>query len=459
MAMAAPRASAAEGVELLGDDRAPLGLPFPASLEALELPESARALLRCLWALRTRDAPGARVFQSRLSQDEQQYVFARVMNAYPLNSSSMVSIREVCASERRLALEDKRRGRCSKVGLQWAQGVDVIDRAQGTLALSIKLFIDARKVKKGGIDTFEGWDPEKLFANPLDDRESTLLREVWNDVLSTGHPRTVLVLVFVIHGPTNWPKQEYDGHVANMVLRPDGTASYEDHAMSTAERLEDSDVGVWVDKRGCYYVEPSAAPAKRQKIAPRPDWAHPGTARRITSQTRWQVVVYDTLRAHLAGLGCDLVHDQLVSLQSFATPQCAVAMLFDQFVCVPDAARSVVCAAFRNHSDRTEPRRKADGDDRSGNDVLMQLFEAYLQLHHAPTLEEAALWSKQNSLDVGALLSSGVCDVCEQYDSPGTLLLCEDEMCPCAVHTFCAGVSSDVSWRCSWHACRHGAAP
>ena len=459
MAMAAPRESAAEGVELLCDDRAPLGPPFPASLETVDLPETARALLRRLWTLRTHDALVMRAFQSKLSQDEQQYVFARLMNAHPLNSSSLARIRQVCASERRLATEDKRRGRCSKVSLEWAQGVDVIDRARGTLALSIKLFIDARKVRKGGIDTFEGWDPEKVFAKPLDARESALLREIWNDVLSTGHPRTVLVLVFVMHGPTTWPKQEYDGHVTKMVLRPDGTASYEDHAMSTAERLEDSDVGVWVDKRGRYYVEPSAAPAKRQKIAPRPDWAKPGTARRITPNTRWQVAVYDALRAHLAGLGCDLLHDQLVSLQSFATPQCAVAMLFDQVVRVPDAARAAVCAAFRDHPDRTEPRRKADGDDRSGNDVLMQLFETYLQLHHAPTIEEAALWSKENSLDVGALLSSGVCDLCEQYDSPGALLLCEDEMCPCAVHTFCAGVTSDVPWRCSWHACRHGTAP
>lgn len=451
---AVPRASVAESLGPLCEDRAPLTAPLPASLELLNLPGHTRALIVRLWSLRLRDAPGVRVFQSKFSQDEQQYFIARLTGAEPLSSSSIARMREVCASDRRLDLEDKQRRRCAKVGLDWAQGVDVIDRAQGTLALTIKFFIDARKVKKWGIDTVAGWDPEKLFAMPLDVREAALLQEVWNDVLSTRHPRTVLVLVFVIHGPTNWPKQEYDGHITKMVLRPDGTASYEDHAMSTAERLEDSDIGVWVDKKGRCYAEPSASSAKRQKTVPRPDWAQPGTARRLTPQTRWQVVVYETLRAHLERLGCELVHNQLCSLQSFATPQCAVAMLFDLFVCVPDAARAAVCSAFRDHPDRTPPRRKADGDDRSGNDVLMQLFETYLQLEHQSTLRDATLWSKANSLEVGSLLSSGVCNVCDQIDSPESLLLCEHEMCPCAAHTFCADVSSDTPWRCPLHACR-----
>jgi hypothetical protein len=45
-------------------------------------------------------------------------------------------------------------------------------------------------------------------------------------------------------------------------------------------------------------------------------------------------------------------------------------------------------------------------------------------------------------LEVGALLSSGVCNVCEQCETHGVLLLCDEEACLCAVYIFCAGSSA-----------------
>ena len=112
-----------------------------------------------------------------------------------------------------------------------------------------------------------------------------------------------------------------------------------------------------------------------------------------------------------------------------------------------------MCDAFLAHPDRKPPRLKASGDDRSGNDVMLQLFEAWLQAAHAGVFRDAAAWREINSLKVGDLRSSGVCDVCEQTDAPDALLLCDVADCPCAVHTFCCPrVSASEDWRCSAHA-------
>lgn len=420
--------------------------------ESLNLSGHARQCLEQMWHLRLADATERRRYQSRCTQDEQQHVLAHLCHARPLCDDAVSRIRNICSDDTRLTLDDKRHRRSRRATLEWAQGVDAVSRAEGTLALSVKIYVNARRVGKNHIDTFLGWDPERLYAEKLDVREAALLKEALDDVRATGLPRTVMVLTFLIYGQTHWPKQEYDGHITKIMLRPDGTALYEDHAMSTAERLENEDIRVW-EHSGQYFVEPCAAGATggKRKIEPRPDWARPDKAKRISSQNRWQVAVFEALRAHLVALGCDLVHEQLYSLQSFATPQCAVAMLFDQVVRVPDALRRRVCDIFCGHADCTPPRRKARGDDRSGNDVLMQLFESWLEKYHSNAFELAAEWRKANSLHVGALLSSGVCDICDQFDTPDLLLLCEEDSCPCAMHAFCGDASVDAPWRCQWH--------
>ena len=434
-----------------------------------DLCHTTRCTLDAIWHCRIA-CSNSRTYQSRLTQDEQQFFIARLVPgcARALSSSSCAALRAVCASDstRRLAIDDKQHERCSKVTLEWAQGVDVLCRASGTLPLAIKLHIDARKCGRSNLNTVLGWDPSRVRVMDLDARERALLREAWRDVQQTGRERTVLVLIFISMGRTAWPHQEYDGHVTKIVLKPlrEGPSEYEDHAMAKSDRLEVAHRRAWA-RGGQVYIEPDPrllrveganGPGKRKRSpasgsTARPEWACAEQATELVASNRWGVRVYELLAETLKAEGGELRHDQVYALQSFDTAQCAVAVLFDLFAAVPDGRRREVCAAFLAHPDRRPPRAKAGGDDRSGNDVMLQLFEAWLLSTHREVFAAAAAWRRENSLRIGDLRSSGVCDLCDQLDCPGELLLCEEPTCPCAVHTFCSGASMADEWRCASH--------
>ena len=155
------------------------------------------------------------------------------------------------------------------------------------------------------------------------------------------------------------------------------------------------------------------------------------------------------------------MHDQQTALQSYETAQCALAMLFDLHVRAPDVERQRVCDAFHAHPDRVAQKRGAKTlDDRSANHAMLSLYEAWLLRAHRTSFEAAREWREANSLRIGDLLSSGVCDVCDLFDTPASLLLCADESCPRAIHTFCRAGGNHTAcdgfecddWWCPEHA-------
>ena len=156
----------------------------------------------------------------------------------------------------------------------------------------------------------------------------------------------------------------------------------------------------------------------------------------------------------------EMRHEQRTSLQSYGAAQCALAMLFDLHVGIPDGERQRVCDTFRSHPDRVAQKVGKSVDDRSGNHTMLLLYEAWIWESHRSAFEAAREWKDANSLKVGDLLSSGVCDVCDLFDSPASLLLCAAEGCPRAKHTFCGVDCVSVScsdcrdeqdWRCPDH--------
>ena len=80
---------------------------------------------------------------------------------------------------------------------------------------------------------------------------------------------------------------------------------------------------------------------------------------------------------------------QRTSLQSYGTSQCALAMVFDLHVGVPDAERQRVCDAFLGHPDRVPQKAAKAVDDRSGNHVMLSLYEVWLWQTHRSIFDAA----------------------------------------------------------------------
>ena len=139
------------------------------------------------------------------------------------------------------------------------------------------------------------------------------------------------------------------------------------------------------------YIEPRVG-VKRPRTPP--DWctaANPELVELRLSH-RWAVRVYDLLSAELQGLGVALKHEQKTALQSYGTSQCALAVLFDLHVRVPDEQRQRVCDAFRAHPDRVASKVGKALDDRSGNHAMLSLYEAWVWATHRNVFDEAREW-------------------------------------------------------------------
>ena len=84
-----------------------------------------------------------------------------------------------------------------------------------------------------------------VLLSPLEPIERELLHQVVLESARTNTSITVLVLVYIVLGRIQWPHQEFDCHVTKMVIHPDGSALYEDHAMSQETRLLMSKNYLW----------------------------------------------------------------------------------------------------------------------------------------------------------------------------------------------------------------------
>ena len=421
------------------------------------LQEEARVILSALWE--TRLGAGHRCrFQSDLTQDEQQLIMRCVAPhcAVPLSDEARQRLRHVSGSNPLLSVVDKCKLTPSKATLRWAQAVDLLDRADGTLPTSIKVHVDASAACRGKakqLESFAALDRSKVAIPPLDPRERALLSELVQDVSARGASRTVLVLIFIAVGKVHWPHQEYEPHITKLIILPDGTARYEDHAMSMAERQEGVERRAWLRGGGKrdVYIEPR--PGVKRPRAP-PDWCTASNPDLVELDVgnRWSIRVHDLLCLELRSLGVELRHEQRTSLQSYGAAQCALAMLFDLHLGIPDAERQRVCDTFRSHPDRVAQKVGKSVDDRSGNHTMLLLYEAWILESHRSAFDAAREWKDANSLKIGDLLSSGVCDVCDLFDSPANLLLCAVDGCACAMHTFCMSCECrDEDWKCQEH--------
>ena len=86
--------------------------------------------------------------------------------------------------------------------------------------------------------------------------------------------------------------------------------------------------------------------------------------------------------------------------------------------------------------------------------LLLRLYECWLFRTHRAAFDDARRWREANSLRIGDLLSSGVCDVCDCFDTPSELLLCAEPNCARAMHRFCCAQDappSEDDWRCPEH--------
>ena len=131
-------------------------------------------------------------------------------------------------------------------------------------------------------------------------------------------------------------------------------------------------------------------------------------------------------------------------------------MLFDLHSAIPDSTRKEVCKRFESHPDCLAQKAavKIHGD-RRGNNTLLHLYEKWLWTSRRHHFEEACIWCETNSLRVGDELSSGCCVSCCQGDAPDKIMLCEEEDCPAALHTFCAfpplNCLPEEAWYCDRH--------
>ena len=87
---------------------------------------------------------------------------------------------------------------------------------------------------------------------------------------------------------------------------------------------------------------------------------------------------------------------------------------------------------------------------------MMHLYERWLWLTQRDVFEEASKWCIDNSLRVGDFLSAGCCNICDQFDSPGAIMLCEIDECPLAMHCFCNSPVYTIDdmpdkWYCAMH--------
>ena len=138
-----------------------------------------------------------------------------------------------------------------------------------------------------------------------------------------------------------------------------------------------------------------------------------------------------------------LQHIQVNEYQSWNISQCALAMMFDLYSCIPDSLRLKVCDLYTKHPTCIQQTLKSV-DNRSGNNTLMNLFEKWLGDTHIELFEDANDWCEVNSLRIGDELSSGICMCCGQTDTPDLTLLCEVESCPGAMHSFCCPVATEI---------------
>lgn len=412
-----------------------------------------------------------RPYQAKLSQDQQQRLMAQLVPlvARRLQSGTQThpelvgSLRNVAKAEwpRRLALEDKARLRDSKATLWWAEGTDLVERATGELPVSIKLYVDAAgcgSMKQ--LEQVSGIDPDKVRMVPLDVRERALLKAAAE---SDG---CVLVLIFIqfSSGPTNWRSKGYfTSHITRIDFKSGHSALYTDHAMSAPERIDFEHRSLFVNtkqKGQPVYSEPTTLPTA-VKARPRPPWASasmPGVKQYHYSNL-WAVRVFHLLQEELQQLaGIELEHNHCFALQSWDESQCAVAMLFDLHIGIPDKLGPAVVEAFTEHRQIKRQKRRL-AEDKSANSTMLRLYEAWIASSHTHQFARCKEWADTNSLNVGDLQSCGVCDVCDQKDTPSCILLCAHEQCGRAMHCFCLeppvptpeNYPDDHDWFCDLH--------
>jgi len=171
-----------------------------------------------------------------------------------------------------------------------------------------------------------------------------------------------------------------------------------------------------------------------------------GDATVLSRAYLWPIRVFAEMQAEMGYLGVALVHDQVRALQSYGTNQCALAMLFDQHVQIPDALRQTVCDVFCQHPDPIPYKGGKCVYDRTGNNTLLHCYEAWLFENYRGR-PNAGLAPGEFAQGRGPVVD-GVCDVCDQFDSPDQLVLCENDMCPSAMHTFCGKLPDE--WLCEY---------
>jgi hypothetical protein len=135
-----------------------------------------------------------------------------------------------------------------------------------------------------------------------------------------------------------------------------------------------------------------------------------------------------------------LTHTQKFEYQSWNVSQCALAMLFDLHLNIPDENRKEICSIFTKHKCHIPQNTKLSKkiEDKSGNNTMLHLYERWLYLNYREVFQEAEKWCIDNSLRIGEYVSAGCCFKCDQFDSPESIMLCEVESCPNALHYFCS---------------------
>ena len=433
----------------------PVSNPFrqAKAWHTVGLSPRACTILQEVWDARIA-AGSDRPFQSKLSQDQQQRLMcllvpgaARMLRLNEQTHQELVSsLRSVAKDERprRLSLEDKAELRDSKPSLWWAEGTDLVERATGELPVAIKLYVDATgcgSLKQ--LENVSGIDPDKLRVLPLDSRERALFKAAAaSSQLDGGGSLLVLIFILFSAGKCNWRTKNYfTSHVTRIEFGPGGTALYTDHGMSAQERQDFEQRSAFVDERQRsrpVYSEPTSLPTA-VKARPRPQWACPGVpgVKQYHYCNLWPVGVFRSLQAELQKCaGVELQHSDRFALQSWDESQCAIAMLFDLHIGIANEHLTAVVGAFAQHpANKRQKRRLAE--DKSANSTMLRLYEAWLASRFSPQFALSKEWTRTNSLNVGDLQSCGVCDVCDQKDTPSCIILCAHEHCGRAVHCFC----------------------
>lgn len=271
-----------------------------------ELSNRCKSLLQTLWTItldfkvehqnkKTRKL--YRSYQSDLSQDEQQKILWSMVPElqYALSKQSQLLLREKCIEIWSSSLH-------SKAYLQWIMSSDVMLRASGELPLSLKMIVDATGAARSSknkqsfnkLCSPKALDTELVLLPSLEPLEKELLHQITLESRRTGSAITVLVLVYIVLGRTQWPYQEYDSHVTKIVIYPDGNAAYEDHAMNEETRVMMTKNYLWYKcsgkSRGEYFYtnnqckesdatkgnENETLKKKKPIVSKRPDWAYVG---------------------------------------------------------------------------------------------------------------------------------------------------------------------------------------